>query len=119
MENTLINHPLLNSYFQVIKDRFKLTKRELEVLQILSIQGLSNRELAEALFITERTAKNHLASITTKLKVRSSREIQAVVFRNTLMPVLMNVFHTINNEPKGSNANGITFPLQQKNLGVR
>lgn len=43
-----------------------LSPRELEVLQLVS-QGLINRQIAEQLFITERTVKFHLTSILNKL----------------------------------------------------
>jgi DNA-binding NarL/FixJ family response regulator len=46
-----------------------LTERELQVLQALT-HGLSNREIAESLVITEGTVKNHVSSLIDKLGVR-------------------------------------------------
>ena len=46
-----------------------LTERELEVLQALA-RGLSNREIAGQLFITEGTVKNHVSSLIDKMGVR-------------------------------------------------
>jgi LuxR family transcriptional regulator, maltose regulon positive regulatory protein len=54
-------------------DRAALTKRELEVHGLIQ-QGLSNREIAEQLFITEATAKLHVRHILAKLGVRSRTE---------------------------------------------
>jgi DNA-binding NarL/FixJ family response regulator len=46
-----------------------LTEREQEVLKSLA-QGLSNREIAEQLVITEGTVKNHVSSLIDKMGVR-------------------------------------------------
>lgn len=43
-----------------------LTVRELQVLDCVA-QGMSNKEIAEALYITEQTVKNHMTSILRKL----------------------------------------------------
>jgi DNA-binding NarL/FixJ family response regulator len=46
-----------------------LTEREMEVLKAIA-GGLSNREIAERLVITEGTVKNHVSNLITKLEVR-------------------------------------------------
>lgn len=56
-------------------DRLGLTPRELEILQLIA-QGLSNREIAERLFVSENTVKTHSANLFTKLNAR--RRTQAV-----------------------------------------
>ncbi|EUJ28277.1 Nitrogen regulation protein C [Listeria grayi] len=53
-----------------------LTHRECEVLQLLT-DGKSNRSIGEALFISEKTVKNHVSSILQKMKVND--RTQAVV----------------------------------------
>jgi DNA-binding NarL/FixJ family response regulator len=47
-----------------------LTERELEVLRELG-KGASNKEIASALFITERTARTHVSNILAKLGLAS------------------------------------------------
>ena len=48
--------------------RGRLSPRELEVLDCL-VMGHSNKEIGDALFITEQTVKNHMTSVLRKLQV--------------------------------------------------
>ena len=47
-----------------------LSEREVEVLRLVA-QGLPNREIADALSLSEHTVKSHLANILAKLHLRS------------------------------------------------
>ncbi|WP_345384130.1 LuxR C-terminal-related transcriptional regulator [Pseudonocardia yuanmonensis] len=55
----------------------ELTPREQEVLSLLA-EGMTNMELARALFISERTANRHVSNIYTKLGVRNRAEATRV-----------------------------------------
>jgi DNA-binding CsgD family transcriptional regulator len=55
--------------------RLGITKRELEILELIA-QGLSNREIAEKLFVSENTVKTHSSRLFDKLSAK--RRTQAV-----------------------------------------
>jgi len=52
-----------------------ITKRELEILELIA-QGMSNREIAEKLFVSENTVKTHSSRLFDKLSAK--RRTQAV-----------------------------------------
>ena len=61
-------------------NRTGLTARQLEVLALIA-QGQTNREIAETLFITEKTAGAHVSSILARLGVRSRVEAATTAHR--------------------------------------
>jgi DNA-binding CsgD family transcriptional regulator len=63
--------------------RFDLTSREAEVLALL-VKGDSNRQIARALFISERTVAVHVSRILDKLGVRNRTEAATVGARLAL-----------------------------------
>ena len=56
-------------------EELEITNREYEVLQAVS-KGLSNKEIAEKLFLSESTIKTHVSSLLSKLNAK--RRTQAV-----------------------------------------
>ena len=54
-----------------------LSAREVEVLRLIA-EGASNREIAEQLFITEGTVKNHISNILSRLSLRD--RTQAAIY---------------------------------------
>jgi DNA-binding NarL/FixJ family response regulator len=63
----------------------RLSHRELEVLSRL-IEGLSNREIASLLYISETTVKLHVSNIFRKLNVRSRSQAILSAIRLGLVP---------------------------------
>ena len=66
------------SSFSLNEQRLKdlgITKRELEILALIA-QGMSNREIAEKLFVSENTVKTHSSRLFDKLSAK--RRTQAV-----------------------------------------
>jgi DNA-binding NarL/FixJ family response regulator len=64
----------------------RLTPREMEVLQHVA-QGMHNREIAKALFISENTVKNHVRNILEKLHLHSRMEAVVYAVREKLLTI--------------------------------
>jgi DNA-binding NarL/FixJ family response regulator len=64
----------------------RLTDRELEVLKLVA-QGMSNREIAGQLFISENTVKNHVRNILEKLHLHSRMEAVVYAVREKLLDI--------------------------------
>ena len=65
----------------------ELTPREKEVLHLIA-KGANNKEIAKTLFIAERTVKNHVTSILTRLNLRD--RTQAAIFAHSFLSVFDN-----------------------------
>lgn len=74
----------LVGHISTFEKRPEFTPREEEVLHLL-IQGLRNKEIAGQLYITERTVKNHIANIMTKLGVESRTEVILLTLKGQLI----------------------------------
>ena len=63
---------------KLLKD---LSERELDVLKALTT-GLSNREIAETLFVSSETVKSHVSAIIGKLGVRDRTQAAILAIRH-------------------------------------
>jgi NarL family two-component system response regulator LiaR len=63
-----------------------LTPRELEVLKLIA-QGLANKEIAEELTISEKTVKNHINNIFSKLHINDRSQAMLYAIRKGLAKV--------------------------------
>jgi two-component system NarL family response regulator len=64
--------------------RSSLSVRELEVLRLVA-QGNTNKEIANALFISDITARNHVISVLAKLDARDRTEAATIAIRRGLV----------------------------------
>jgi DNA-binding NarL/FixJ family response regulator len=64
----------------------KLTDREMQVLKLVA-QGLNNKDIAERLFISENTVKNHIRNILDKLHLHSRMEAVVYAVREKLLEI--------------------------------
>jgi two-component system NarL family response regulator len=64
--------------------REELTQREIEVLT-LAAMGLTNKEIAQQLFISDKTARNHIASCLVKLDANDRTEAATTAIKRGLI----------------------------------
>lgn len=63
-----------------------LTDREKDVLLCL-VQGMNNKEIAQSLFISDKTVKIHVSKIFKKLDVKSRSQVVIYAVQNQLVPL--------------------------------
>ena len=64
-------------------DKFEekgITAKELEVIELVA-EGMSNKEIAEALFLSEGTVRNYLSSILDKLELRDRTQLVVYYYK--------------------------------------
>lgn len=62
----------------------RLTTRELDVLSCIA-KGLSNQDIAKALFVSEKTVKNHLTNIFKKIHVNDRTQALIYILKHKMM----------------------------------
>jgi len=68
------------------KTNTKLTKREYEVLTLIA-EGLNNREIANNLYISEKTVKNHVSNIFKKINVNDRTQAAIYAYKHNIKKV--------------------------------
>jgi DNA-binding NarL/FixJ family response regulator len=63
-----------------------LTKREIEVLALIA-EGLSNKEIADRLFVSERTVVGHKSNLMTKTNTKNTVGLMAYAMKNGLVSI--------------------------------
>ena len=69
-----------------IKDKVNITKREKEILELIC-KGMTNNEIADKLFISNRTVDNHRAKLLEKTETRNTAELVTYVIVNKLVKI--------------------------------
>lgn len=72
--NTYFDH--INEFVDQVKEfsEHQLSEREIEVITFIA-EGLTSKEMAERMFISEHTVKTHRKNIFRKLKVKDTNEL--------------------------------------------
>lgn len=73
---------ITNKQFEIIKKKYNLTNRELQVVKLIFDECVSNQEIADKMGIELRTAKVHVSHIYTKMNVSQKHMIVLEVLKN-------------------------------------
>ncbi len=65
------------------ENRARLSRRELEVLELVA-QGMSTREIARVLWVSDETVKSHAARLLRRLGARTRAQAVAIAYRDGL-----------------------------------
>jgi DNA-binding NarL/FixJ family response regulator len=69
---------------RTVNDAHGLTRRELEVLRLVA-EGRTNKAIADALVLSERTVDRHVSNILAKLRVSSRAAATAYAYEHALL----------------------------------
>lgn len=75
---------LFKKHIPARNDDFSLTQRETEILNLL-VDGLENQAIADKLFISVQTVRNHIRHIYDKLQVHSKSQAVVMAIRKGLV----------------------------------
>ncbi|WP_218080680.1 response regulator [Anthocerotibacter panamensis] len=81
--DTVTIHAEAGDYTEML-EAYPLTKREMEVLELI-VQGCSNQEIAEKLYVTVGTVKTHVRNILSKLCVDDRAQAAVRALRTGLV----------------------------------
>ena len=62
-------------------ENYYISRRELEIIRLIA-DGLSNKEIASQLFLSEGTVRNYLSSILDKLQLRDRTQVAVFYYRH-------------------------------------
>lgn len=86
--NTVFKKEIAEVFSTLIKDEKKnknidieLTEREMDIIKLVG-QGLSNREIANKLFLSDGTVRNYVAALLEKLNLRDRTQLAIFYIKN-------------------------------------
>lgn len=87
----IVSEKFISSYLKSEKDKkmkqeVPLSEREMEVLKHMS-QGLSNKQIADKLFISIRTVETHKHNLMKKLNIYSTAELVIYAIQNNIISI--------------------------------
>ena len=87
----IVSEKFISSYLKSEKEKkmkqdIPLSERELEVLKHMS-QGLSNKQIADKLFISIRTVETHKHNLMKKLNIYSTAELVIYAIQNNIIKI--------------------------------
>ncbi|MDP5275232.1 response regulator transcription factor [Chengkuizengella axinellae] len=65
-----------------LQEKYRLTPREKEVLILLAKTGLDNKEIGNELCISEKTVKNHIGNMFSKMNIKSTRQLFSMIINH-------------------------------------
>ncbi|CAM5223993.1 Response regulator receiver modulated diguanylate cyclase/phosphodiesterase OS=Ureibacillus acetophenoni OX=614649 GN=SAMN05877842_103151 PE=4 SV=1 [Ureibacillus acetophenoni] len=75
------NGKILKDAINQLKNIYSLSAREIDVLELI-VEGLTNKEISERLFISEHTVKNHITNILHKLEATDRVQVISRVYES-------------------------------------
>lgn len=66
-------------------EKYQLTEREIDII-VQVAEGLSNKEIAGELFLSEGTVRNYISTILEKLDLRDRTQLAVFYYKNRSMP---------------------------------
>ncbi|HOR85397.1 MAG TPA: response regulator transcription factor [Bacillota bacterium] len=67
-----------------VKNENELTQREYEVITLIA-DGMNNKDIADKLFISEKTVKNHVSNIFRKINVSDRTQAAIYAYKNNII----------------------------------
>lgn len=73
--------PTLSKKEQAHYEEFQINEKEIEIIQLVA-EGMSNKEIAAALYLSEGTVRNYLSSILDKLSLRDRTQLAVYYYKH-------------------------------------